>query len=101
MDRMNLVQALRDAEIANARVIDLTARLLEAEDEVQQLRQSREAEVAAELGRLREARERISSLETQVERLAAELEIAKGLKAQSAGPDGTRAVNRLVFRRYS
>jgi hypothetical protein len=29
LDRINLVQALRDFEVANARVIDLTARLTE------------------------------------------------------------------------
>jgi len=31
LDRVNLVQALRDFEIANARVLDLTQRLIESE----------------------------------------------------------------------
>ncbi|HEX8699181.1 MAG TPA: hypothetical protein VF815_10120 [Myxococcaceae bacterium] len=45
LDRVNLVQALRDFEIANARVLDLTQRLIESErrrkdveNELEQLR---------------------------------------------------------------
>lgn len=48
LDRLSLAQALRDFEIANARVLDLTQRLIEserarrdAEVEVQQLRAQR------------------------------------------------------------
>lgn len=47
LDRVSLEQALRDFEIANARVLDLTQRLIaserrraEVENELQQLRQS-------------------------------------------------------------
>lgn len=38
VDRLSLEQALLDVEVANARVIDLTARLAEASAELQQLR---------------------------------------------------------------
>ena len=37
MDRLSLDQALRDFEIANARVIDLTKRLLEANAQIRSL----------------------------------------------------------------
>jgi len=39
LDRLSLEQALIDVEVANARVIDLTARLSESHLEAQQLRQ--------------------------------------------------------------
>ena len=39
MDRLSLEQALRDFEIANGRVIDLTRRLLEANDQIHDLKQ--------------------------------------------------------------
>lgn len=39
LDRLSLEQALIDVEVANARVIDLTARLSESHLETQQLRQ--------------------------------------------------------------
>lgn len=39
IDRLSLEQALIDVEVANARVIDLTARLAESHAEAQQLRQ--------------------------------------------------------------
>lgn len=34
LDRLSLAQALRDAEVANARVVDLTQRLIGAGDEL-------------------------------------------------------------------
>jgi exonuclease VII small subunit len=43
MDRLSLEQALRDFEIANARVIDLTRRLLEANDQIRSLQGQAEA----------------------------------------------------------
>lgn len=39
LDRLSLEQALIDVEVANARVIDLTARLMASHIELQQLRQ--------------------------------------------------------------
>lgn len=38
LDRVNLVQALKDFEIANARVVDLTGRLSAAANEIAELR---------------------------------------------------------------
>ena len=38
LDRISLAQALLDVEVANSRVIDLTARLTEAHAELQHLR---------------------------------------------------------------
>ena len=38
LDALNLEQALRDFEIANRRVVDLTQRLLDAGDEIRALR---------------------------------------------------------------
>lgn len=38
IDRLSLEQALRDVEVANARVIDLTARLTTATTEITELR---------------------------------------------------------------
>jgi predicted nucleic acid-binding Zn-ribbon protein len=37
IDRLSLEQALRDFEVANARVVDLTRRLLEANEQIRQL----------------------------------------------------------------
>ncbi len=39
MDRLSLEQALRDFEVANGRVIDLTRRLLEANDQIRDLKE--------------------------------------------------------------
>jgi hypothetical protein len=39
MDRLSLVQALRDVEIANGRAIDLTQRLLEANEQILKLQE--------------------------------------------------------------
>lgn len=43
MDRLSLEQALRDFEIANARVLDLTQRLITATQEINQLRHQYES----------------------------------------------------------
>jgi hypothetical protein len=43
MDRLSLEQSLRDFEIANARVIDLTRRLLEANEQIWALQRQVEA----------------------------------------------------------
>jgi len=43
MDRLSLEQSLRDFEIANARVIDLTKRLLEANEQIWDLQRQVEA----------------------------------------------------------
>jgi hypothetical protein len=47
LDRLSLEQALRDVEVANARVIDLTARLTESHAELSELRRQLRAAPAA------------------------------------------------------
>lgn len=42
LDRLSLAQALRDFDVANARVVDLTHRLIAAGDELKALRQELE-----------------------------------------------------------
>ena len=46
MDRLSLVQALRDVEIANGRAIDLTQRLLEANEQILKLQEELKASTA-------------------------------------------------------
>lgn len=53
LDRMNLEQALRDFEVANARVLDLTQRLIESEQ--------RRREVETELEAVRQQARTINS----------------------------------------
>ena len=57
MDQLSLSQALVDFEVANARVLDLTRRLMEAHGEISALRDERERLKAeyAELNRNHEA----------------------------------------------
>jgi TRAP-type mannitol/chloroaromatic compound transport system substrate-binding protein len=66
MDAINLEQALIDVEVANARVLDLTARLVESSARVSQLHD--------ELTKLRAESEIVAvAAETQVAELRAEM----------------------------
>ena len=60
LDRLSLTQALRDFEVANARVIDLTQRLIAATTDLVALRQ--------ELDALRESHEQLRTAHEQVRR---------------------------------
>lgn len=60
LDRLSLTQALRDFEVANARVIDLTQRLIAATNDLVAVRQ--------ELDGLREAHEQLTTAHEQVRR---------------------------------
>lgn len=60
IDRLSLEQAIRDFEVANARVVDLTQRLLEAGRELAAARQQLEA--------LRREHEELRSVHEQMHR---------------------------------
>jgi hypothetical protein len=47
LDRLSLRQALLDFEVANARVLDLTSRLVDAQQEVAELRRGHTEQAAA------------------------------------------------------
>lgn len=61
LSRLSLVQALRDFEVANGRVIDLTERLLITAEELLTARQELE-EISAERDDLRVRLEKVSAL---------------------------------------
>lgn len=60
LDRLSLAQALRDFDVANARVIDLTQRLITAGEEL--------AVISRELERLRREFEELRSTHDQMRR---------------------------------
>lgn len=60
LDRLSLAQALRDFDVANARVVDLTQRLIAAGDEL--------AEARRELEELRRQHDELRSTHEQMRR---------------------------------
>ena len=75
LDRLNLTQALLDFEIANARVLDLTARLVESNKRVLTLQADNDGQrvaVAAAQAQLAEVTTRLASVESSSTYRAAE-----------------------------
>jgi predicted nucleic acid-binding Zn-ribbon protein len=70
MDELSLTQALLDFEIANARVIDLTQRLIEANDTV-------------------------AELQAQVDDLRSQIETLQGVHDQMKGSHAFRIASRI------
>lgn len=66
LDALSLEQALLDAELANARVIDLTRRLLEAHAEVERLRGQLDSLERGELERVRAERDELAAYKARV-----------------------------------
>lgn len=86
MDALSLEQALLDTELANARVIDLTRRLLEAHAEVDRLRVQLEALERGELERVKAERDELAKFKaklvgSRVYRLAGRLRRLPGVEA--------------------
>ena len=86
LDALSLEQALLDAELANARVIDLTRRLLEAHAEVDRLRVQLEALERGELERVKAERDELAKFKaklvgSRVYRLAGRLRRLPGVEA--------------------
>ena len=66
MDALSLEQALLDAELANARVIDLTRRLLEAHAEVERLRSQLDGLERGELERVKAERDELAAYKARL-----------------------------------
>ena len=66
MNALSLEQALLDTELANARVIDLTRRLLEAHAEVDRLRGQLDAVERGELERLKAERDELAAFKARL-----------------------------------
>lgn len=70
LDELSLTQALLDFEVANARVLDLTQRLIEANQVIKALRTEAD-EIRAELTELKSVHERMQG--SQAFRLASKI----------------------------
>ena len=66
IDKLSLEQALLDTELANARVIDLTRRLLEAHAEVERVRLQLDGLERGELERVRAERDELAAFKSRV-----------------------------------
>jgi hypothetical protein len=87
LDRLNLTQALLDFEVANARVLDLTARLVESNKRVLTL----QAENDATRGALEGARTDIAELQGRI----VAIESSTTYRAAQKAAQKLRSVSRL------
>jgi hypothetical protein len=66
MDALSLEQALLDTELANARVVDLTRRLLAAHADVERLRLQLDALERGELERVKAERDELAAFKARL-----------------------------------
>jgi hypothetical protein len=66
LDALSLEQALLDTELANARVVDLTRRLLDAHAEVERMRRQLDDVERGELDRLRAERDELAAFKQRL-----------------------------------